>query len=210
MANSSLLLLRYFPDLTDKQQAQFARLLPLYEEWNAQINVISRKDMDAFYVHHVLHSLAIAKALPFEKGTKVLDVGTGGGFPGIPLAIMFPECAFHLVDSIGKKIKVVNEVVAALGLENVTAAHARVETLPDRYDVVVTRAVAPLAQLRQWVQNRFEPRSPMAVRGLIALKGGNLTDEVIEAKVKAQLIPISGLFEEEYFETKTVVWVKAL
>jgi 16S rRNA (guanine527-N7)-methyltransferase len=210
MANSSLLLLHYFPDLTDKQQAQFARLLPLYEEWNAQINVISRKDMDAFYVHHVLHSLAIAKALPFEKGTKVLDVGTGGGFPGIPLAIMFPECAFHLVDSIGKKIKVVNEVVAALGLENVTAAHARVETLPDRYDVVVTRAVAPLAQLRQWVQNRFEPRSPMAVRGLIALKGGNLTDEVIEAKVKAQLIPISGLFEEEYFETKTVVWVKAL
>jgi 16S rRNA (guanine527-N7)-methyltransferase len=210
MANSSLLLLHYFQDLTDKQQAQFARLLPLYEEWNAQINVISRKDMDAFYVHHVLHSLAIAKALPFEKGTKVLDVGTGGGFPGIPLAIMFPECAFHLVDSIGKKIKVVNEVVAALGLENVTAAHARVETLPDRYDVVVTRAVAPLAQLRQWVQNRFEPRSPMAVRGLIALKGGNLTDEVIEAKVKAQLIPISGLFEEEYFETKTVVWVKAL
>lgn len=210
MANSSLLLLHYFPDLTDKQQAQFARLLPLYEEWNAQINLISRKDMDAFYVHHVLHSLAIAKALPFEKGTKVLDVGTGGGFPGIPLAIMFPECTFHLVDSIGKKIKVVNEVVAALGLENVTAAHARVETLPDRYDVVVTRAVAPLAQLRQWVQHRFEPRSPMAVRGLIALKGGNLTDEVIEAKVKAQLIPISGLFEEEYFETKTVVWVKAL
>ena len=210
MANSSSLILKYFPDLTDKQQAQFARLLPLYEEWNAQINVISRKDMDAFYVHHVLHSLAIAKALPFEKGTKVLDVGTGGGFPGIPLAIMFPECAFHLVDSIGKKIKVVNEVVAALGLENVTAAHARVETLPDRYDVVVTRAVAPLAQLRQWVQNRFEPRSPMAVRGRIALKGGNLTDEVIEAKVKAQLIPFSGLFEEEYFETKTVVWVKAL
>ena len=210
MANSSELILKYFPDLTVIQQAQFAQLLPLYVEWNAQINVISRKDMESFYVHHVLHSLAIAKALPFEDGTKVLDVGTGGGFPGIPLAIMFPKCTFHLVDSIGKKIKVVNEVATALGLENVTAAHARVESLPNRYDIIVTRAVAPLSQLKQWVQHKFEPRSPMAVRGLIALKGGNLTDEIIEAKVKAQLIPISGLFEEEYFETKTVVWVKTL
>lgn len=196
--------------MTELQQRQFAQLLPLYEEWNAQINVISRKDMEAFYVHHVLHSLAIAKVAPFEDGTRVLDLGTGGGFPGIPLAILFPNCKFHLVDSIGKKIKVVTEVVAALGLTNVTAEHARVEQLSQRYDVVVTRAVAPLSQLKQWVQNRFEPRSPMAVRGLIALKGGNLTDEIIEAKVKATLIPISDLFTEEYFETKTVVWVKSL
>lgn len=196
--------------MTELQQRQFAQLLPLYEEWNAQINVISRKDMEAFYVHHVLHSLAIAKAAPFEDGTRVLDLGTGGGFPGIPLAILFPNCTFHLVDSIGKKIKVVTEVVAALGLTNVTAEHARVEQLAQRYDVVVTRAVAPLSQLKQWLQNRFEPRSPMAVRGLIALKGGNLTDEIIEAKVKATLIPISDLFSEEYFETKTVVWVKSL
>ena len=166
--------------------------------------------MEAFYVHHVLHSLAIAKAAPFEDGTRVLDLGTGGGFPGIPLAILFPKCTFHLVDSIGKKIKVVTEVVAALGLTNVTAEHARVEQLAQRYDVVVTRAVAPLSQLKQWLQNRFEPRSPMAVRGLIALKGGNLTDEIIEAKVKATLIPISDLFSEEYFETKTVVWIKSL
>ena len=207
--NSSLLL-NYFPELTELQQRQFAQLLPLYEEWNAQINVISRKDMEAFYVHHVLHSLAIAKAAPFEDGTRVLDLGTGGGFPGIPLAILFPNCTFHLVDSIGKKIKVVTEVVAALGLTNVTAEHARVEQLAQRYDVVVTRAVAPLSQLKQWLQNRFEPRSPMAVRGLIALKGGNLTDEIIEAKVKATLIPISDLFSEEYFETKTVVWIKSL
>ena len=196
--------------MTELQQRQFAQLLPLYEEWNAQINVISRKDMEAFYVHHVLHSLAIAKVAPFEDGTRVLDLGTGGGFPGIPLAILFPNCKFHLVDSIGKKIKVVTEVVAALGLTNVTAEHARVEQLAQRYDVVVTRAVAPLSQLKQWLQNRFEPRSPMAVRGLIALKGGNLTDEIIEAKVKATLIPISDLFTEEYFETKTVVWVKSL
>lgn len=196
--------------MTELQQRQFAQLLPLYEEWNAQINVISRKDMEAFYVHHVLHSLAIAKATPFEDGTRVLDLGTGGGFPGIPLAILFPNCTFHLVDSIGKKIKVVTEIVAALGLTNVTAEHARVEQLSQRYDVVVTRAVAPLSQLKQWLQNRFEPRSPMAVRGLIALKGGNLTDEIIEAKVKATLIPISDLFTEEYFETKTVVWVKSL
>ena len=166
--------------------------------------------MEAFYVHHVLHSLAIAKAAPFEDGTRVLDLGTGGGFPGIPLAILFPKCTFHLVDSIGKKIKVVTEVVAALGLTNVTAEHDRVEQLAQRYDVVVTRAVAPLSQLKQWLQNRFEPRSPMAVRGLIALKGGNLTDEIIEAKVKATLIPISDLFSEEYFETKTVVWIKSL
>lgn len=207
---TSSLLLNYFPELTELQQQQFTQLLPLYEEWNAQINVISRKDMEAFYVHHVLHSLAIAKAAPFEDGTRVLDLGTGGGFPGIPLAILFPNCTFHLVDSIGKKIKVVTEVVAALGLTNVTAEHARVEQLSQRYDVVVTRAVAPLSQLKQWLQNRFEPRSPMAVRGLIALKGGNLTDEIIEAKVKATLIPISDLFTEEYFETKTVVWVKSL
>lgn len=210
MANSLSVIQKYFPELTAAQQAQFTQLLPLYEQWNAQINVISRKDMEAFYVHHVLHSLAIAIALPFEDGTKVLDVGTGGGFPGIPLAIMFPNCSFHLVDSIGKKVKVVQEVAQALGLKNVMAEQARAEQLSQRYDVVVTRAVAPLVQLKRWIKGKLEARSPMEVRGLIALKGGNLTDEIIEAEAKARIIPISSLFEEEFFQTKSVVWVKSL
>lgn len=210
MAEDVSLIFRYFSELSARQKKQFAQLLPLYLEWNAQINVISRKDMDAFYVHHVLHSLAIAKAAPFEDGTVVLDVGTGGGFPGIPLAILYPNCTFHLVDSIGKKIKVVNEVVQALGLSNVTAEQARVEQLPHTYDVVVTRAVAPLIQLKQWLRGRLDTKSKRQTRGLIALKGGNLTEEVIEAEMKARLIPIAMLFEGEYFETKSVVWVKSL
>lgn len=210
MTDGLTIVSKYFPDLTERQQAQFAQLKPLYEEWNAQINVISRKDMDSFYVHHVLHSLAIAKAAPFEAGTVVLDVGTGGGFPGIPLAIMFPNCTFHLVDSIGKKIKVVKEVAAAIGLENVTAEQARAEQLPHTYDVVVTRAVAPLAQLKQWLKGRLDAKCKREVRGLLALKGGNLTDEIIEAKVKARLIPVSEFFGEEFFATKSVVWVQVL
>lgn len=201
---------KYFPNLTERQQTQFAQLKPLYEEWNAQINVISRKDMEAFHVHHVLHSLTIAKAAPFEDGTVVLDVGTGGGFPGIPLAIMFPKCTFHLVDSIGKKIKVVQGVADALGLENVTAEQARVEQLPHTYDVIVTRAVAPLSQLKLWLHGRLDTKSRKRVRGLLALKGGNLTEEVIAAKVKARLIPISEMFGEEFFGTKSVVWVESL
>jgi 16S rRNA (guanine527-N7)-methyltransferase len=201
---------KHFPKLTATQQEQFAKLKPLYEEWNAQINVISRKDMDSFYVHHVLHSLAIAKAAPFDDGTVVLDVGTGGGFPGIPLAIMFPTCTFHLVDSIGKKIKVVDGVADALGLENVTAEKARVEHLPHTYDVVVTRAVAPLSTLKHWLRERLDTATWKSVHGLIALKGGDLAAEIAEAKVKAKLIPISDLFEEEFFGTKTLVWVKGL
>jgi 16S rRNA (guanine527-N7)-methyltransferase len=207
---SSDLIKGYFPTITKRQQAQFAQLEPLYRHWNAQINVISRKDMEAFHVHHVLHSLAIAKAAPFEDGTVVLDVGTGGGFPGIPLAIMFPNCIFHLVDSIGKKIKVVNGVAEALGLDNVTAEQARAEQLPHTYDVIVTRAVAPLSQLRTWLRCRLDTGSSRSVRGLIALKGGNLTDEIIEARVKARVVPISDLFDEAFFETKSVVHVKSL
>ncbi|MCF8256264.1 MAG: 16S rRNA (guanine(527)-N(7))-methyltransferase RsmG [Flavobacteriales bacterium] len=201
---------KYFPNLTARQQAQFAQLLPLYEEWNAQINVISRKDMESFYVHHVLHSLAIAKAAPFDDGTVVLDVGTGGGFPGIPLAIMFPNCTFHLVDSIGKKIKVVNGVAEALGLENVTAEQARVELLPHTYDVVVTRAVAPLSQLKQWLRGRLDPKTAKSVRGLLALKGGDLAEEMSAAKMTARIIPIQSFFNEDYFETKSVIWIKGL
>jgi 16S rRNA (guanine527-N7)-methyltransferase len=208
MADDVTVISKYFPSLTEQQKERFSRLKPLYEEWNAQINVISRKDMDAFHVHHVLHSLAIAKVAPFEDGTVVLDVGTGGGFPGIPLAIMFPKCTFHLVDSIGKKIKVVQGVADALELDNVTAEQARVEQLPHTYDVIVTRAVAPLSQLKTWLTGRLDNKSRCAVRGLIALKGGNLTEEVIEARVKARLFPISDFFEEEFFETKSVVWVK--
>lgn len=210
MVDSFALLGHYFPNLTAAQHEQFAQLKPLYEEWNAQINVISRKDMDAFYVHHVLHSLAIAKAAPFDDGTVVLDVGTGGGFPGIPLAIMFPTCTFHLVDSIGKKIKVVNGVANALELENVTAEKARVEHLPHTYDVVVTRAVAPLSTLKHWLYGRLDPATKKSVRGLIALKGGDLAAEIAEAKVKTKLIPVSSLFDEEFFATKTLVWVNGL
>lgn len=201
---------KYFPHLSERQKTQFAQLRPLYEEWNAQINVISRKNMDSFHVHHVLHALAIAKAAPFEDGTVVLDVGTGGGFPGIPLAIMFPHCTFHLVDSIGKKIKVVQGVADALGLDNVTAEQARAEQLPHTYDVIVTRAVAPLSQLKIWVAGRLDTKSQVAVQGLIALKGGNLTEEIIEARVKAKLIPISDFFSEDFFDTKSMVWVKKL
>lgn len=210
MADDPTILQKYFPDLTVEQQRRFAQLKPLYGEWNAQINVISRKDMDAFYVHHVLHSLAIAKAAPFGPGTVVLDVGTGGGFPGIPLAIMFPDCTFHLVDSIGKKIKVVQEVASALGLDNVTAEQARVEDLRHTYDVIVTRAVAPLSQLKRWLRGRLDPRSDQSVRGLLALKGGNLTEEVLESELKARIIPIPILFEEPFFETKSVVWAERL
>ncbi len=198
----------YFPQLTSRQRDQFAQLGPLYHEWNAKINVISRKDIDQLYERHVLHSLGIAKVLAFKDGTDVLDVGTGGGFPGIPLAILFPECRFHLVDSIGKKIKVVEEVASALNLTNVVAQQARAETLPDTYDFVVSRAVTELKEFYGWVKHKFNRHWQHNLRnGILYLKGGDLAAELGEAKVKYKLYPLSDYFEEPFFETKFVVYI---
>lgn len=201
------IILRYFSDLSDTQKQQFAALYDAYEEWNAQINVVSRKDFYLFYERHVFHSLAIAAVADFEDGSRILDVGTGGGFPGIPLAIMFPNCQFHLVDSIGKKIKVVDAVAAQIGLTNVRAQQGRMEQMKDKYDIIVTRAVAPLLKLKNWLNGKLDSKSKKAVTGLICLKGGDLTEEIIEARVKATLYKISDLFDEEFFDTKMVVWV---
>lgn len=201
------IILKYFSGLSEKQKQQFQELYALYDDWNTKINVVSRKDFHVFFEQHVLHSLAIAAVADFESGSKVLDVGTGGGFPGIPLAIMFPECQFHLVDSIGKKIKVVQGVADSLGLENVRAEQVRMEQVKDKYDVIVTRAVAPLLKLKNWLNGKLDAKSSKSVKGLFCLKGGDLTEEIIEARVKANLYNISDLFEEEFFETKKVVWV---
>lgn len=202
------IILKYFTELTDVQKQQLQALYAVYEDWNAKINVVSRKDFHLFYERHVLHSLAIAAVADFEDGTTILDVGTGGGFPGIPLAIMFPACKFHLVDSIGKKIKVANEVAEAIGLTNVTAKQARMEQGKEKYDVIVTRAVAPLAQLKHWLVGKLDGKSKRSVGGLFCLKGGDLTQEIIDARVKANLYDIGSMFEEEFFQTKKVVWVK--
>jgi 16S rRNA (guanine527-N7)-methyltransferase len=199
---------KYFPNLTVKQKDQFAQLEELYREWNAQINVISRKDIDQLYVRHILHSLGIAKAIQFEPNTMILDVGTGGGFPGIPLAIMFPDCQFHLVDSIGKKIKVVNGVAEALGLENLTAEHARAEEVKDKYDFVVSRAVTRLKPFYRWVHDKVKrPGFNSLDNGILYLKGGDLDEELKEAKKPHQLFELSDYFSEDFFETKKVVFV---
>jgi 16S rRNA (guanine527-N7)-methyltransferase len=169
----------YFPELNEIQLSQLEQLKPLYEEWNAQINVISRKDIDNFYERHVLHSLGIAKVMKFKPGTHILDVGTGGGFPGIPLAIMFPKCKFHLVDSIGKKIKVVNEVATSLGLKNVTATHQRAEQVKDKYDFVVSRAVTRLDPFIGWIKTKIKSQNKNELpNGILYLKGGDLTEEL--------------------------------
>jgi 16S rRNA (guanine527-N7)-methyltransferase len=204
----SALIQKYFKDLTQEQVSQFDQLFDLYSFWNAQINVVSRKDIDELYERHVLHSLGIAKFCSFKAGAKVLDVGTGGGFPGIPLAILFPETQFHLVDSIGKKIKVVAEVSAALGLKNVVASHLRAEQVVDKYDFVVSRAVTRLADFYPWVKGKFLKESTHAVpNGILYLKGGDLTDEIAESRLKAELYPLSDYFEEEFFVTKYVVYI---
>lgn len=199
---------KYFKDLSDKQKDQFEKLFELYSFWNAQINVISRKDIEELYERHILHSLGIAKFCSFKKGEKVLDVGTGGGFPGIPLAILFPETQFHLVDSIGKKIKVVSEVAQALGLENVKASHSRAEQITDKYNFVVSRAVTRLADFYPWVRGKFAKENLNAIQnGILYLKGGDLTEEIKESKLKAELYPLSDYFEEEFFDTKYVVYI---
>ena len=201
------LLLKYFPTLTPTQIAQYTQAVSLYEEWNARINVISRKDMEHFVLHHLLHSLGIAKIHTFSAGLKVLDVGTGGGFPGIPLAILYPEVSFHLVDSIGKKIKVVQEVATALGLTNVTSQQARVETLEGQYDYIVSRAVTQMADFYKLTKHLLKPVTHKGdKRGILYLKGGDLTEE-LAAFPSATVYNLSEVFEEDFFETKKVVYL---
>lgn len=203
------LLQRYFDDFTSEQQHQFSLLKGVYTEWNEKINVISRKDIDHFYEHHVLHSLAIAAIAEWKPGTKVIDIGTGGGFPGIPLAIFFPEVQFHLTDSIGKKLKVVDAVVEALQLKNVTTQHTRSEAIRDRkFDYAVSRAVAPLKELWSWGKPLIKKgQNGLLANGLICLKGGDLAQEIFESGVRPRMMPISELFKEPYFQEKYIVHV---
>ena len=199
---------RYFPDLSEVQREQFQRLGELYPHWNAQINVVSRKDIEKLYLHHVLHSLGIAKFTSFVPGTRILDVGTGGGFPGIPLAILFPEVQFHLIDSIGKKIKVVRSVAEELGLQNVEADHIRAEQVDEQYDFVVSRAVTRLAGFYPRVANKFSKNHRNALaNGILYLKGGDLTEELQEARLKSEVFPLSDYFEEDFFDTKQLVYI---
>jgi len=198
---------KYFPDLTKKQIQQFTDLQKLYGHWNAQINLISRKDIDELYTNHVLHSLAIAKVIAFVKGTKILDIGTGGGFPGIPLAILFPEAEFLLVDSIGKKIKVVNEISSAIGLTNVRTMHERAENIKETFDFVVSRAVTNVTDFKKWVKGKFNKKNNNTLNnGILNLKGGDLTNEL--KGIPHQQYNIADFFKEDFFETKKVVYIE--
>ena len=199
------IILKYFPNLSEIQIEQFSKLQELYKDWNLKINVVSRKDIDELYLRHVLHSLGIAKVMEFQPGAKVMDVGTGGGFPGIPLAILFPETQFHLVDSIGKKIKVVNEVKEGLGLENVTTTNGRVEDVKETYDFIVSRAVAQMETFQRWVRHKVHKKQQHKLKnGILYLKGGDLTEE-LALFPKATIYELPKFFEEEFYETKKVV-----
>ena len=201
------LILKYFPNLTEAKIKQFEALEDLYKDWNLKINVVSRKDIDELYLRHVLHSLAIAKIIDFKGGSRILDVGTGGGFPGIPLAILFPECQFHLVDSIAKKIKVVDEVKNGLGLTNVKTSHSRVEDVEGNYDFIVSRAVAAMPTFVHWVKGKIAKKNDHELRnGIIYLKGGDLTEELKDYKT-ARVYNISEFFEEDFFDTKKIVYL---
>lgn len=199
---------KYFPELTDTQKEQFMALYDLYTDWNSKINVISRKDITNLYEHHVLHSLGIAKVINFRPGTEIMDLGTGGGFPGIPLAIMFPDTHFHLVDSIGKKVKVATEIASAIGLKNVTTRHCRAEEEKQLFDFVVSRAVMPLTDLLKIIRKNIKKEQHNALpNGLICLKGGELQNEVMPVKHQTMMYDLKDYFEEEFFETKKVVYV---
>lgn len=200
---------KYFPKLTEKQIKQFSDLYDLYFDWNSKINVISRKDIENLYEHHVLHSLAIAKVLTFRDNTSIMDVGTGGGFPAIPLAILFPECHFHLVDSIGKKIKVANSISDSIGLNNTTFQHARVEEVKTKFDFIVSRAVMPLADLVKLTRKNVDIKNQKNAlpNGLICLKGGELQYEILPFRKESSLFDLSDFFEEEFFLTKKAVYV---
>lgn len=202
------IILKYFPNLSEAQQQQFAALYDLYTDWNSKINVISRKDITNLYEHHVLHSLGIAKVMQFRPETTVMDLGTGGGFPGIPLAILFPETHFHLVDSIGKKVKVATEIANAIGLKNVTTRHCRAEEEKQLFDFVVSRAVMPLTDLLKIIRKNIKKEQHNALpNGLICLKGGELEREVMPVKHQTLMYDLKDYFEEEFFETKKVVYV---
>jgi len=200
---------RYFPNLTQQQQDRFTQLWPLYQDWNSKINLISRKDFEFLYTRHILHSLAIGKVLEFRPGTKILDVGTGGGFPGIPLAILFPECEFTLVDSIAKKIMVVDSIINELKLPNAKAIRARAEDIPGNFDFVVSRAVAQLPEFKAWVWKKITPGGKNALpNGILYLKGGDLKAELKGIKDPTDIFEISDFFKDPYFETKKVVFVQ--
>lgn len=202
------IILKYFPDLTDTQKEQFVALYDLYTDWNSKINVISRKDITNLYEHHVLHSLGIAKVIQFKAGTSVMDLGTGGGFPGIPLAILFPDTKFHLVDSIGKKVRVATEIANAIGLKNVTTRHCRAEEEKQLFDFVVSRAVMPLTDLLKIIRKNISSEQHNALpNGLICLKGGELDREVMPVKHQTIVTDLKDFFSEEFFETKKVVYV---
>jgi len=199
------LILKYFPNLTEDQIQKFEQLESLYQDWNLKINVVSRKDIDELYMRHVLHSLGIAKVITFKDGSKLLDVGTGGGFPGIPLAILFPECSFHLVDSIAKKLKVVEEVVTGLGLTNVKTTHSRVEDIDGKYDFIISRAVAAMPTFVHWVKGKIAKEQNHDLKnGILYLKGGDLSEELQGYKTKT-IYNLSDYFEEDFYETKKVV-----
>ncbi|GGZ77388.1 16S rRNA (guanine(527)-N(7))-methyltransferase RsmG [Algibacter mikhailovii] len=199
------LILKYFTDLTEDQIQKFKQLESLYQDWNLKINVVSRKDIDELYLRHVLHSLGIAKVMSFKAGSKILDVGTGGGFPGIPLAILFPECSFHLVDSIAKKLKVVDEVIEGLGITNVKTTHSRVEAIDDTYDFIVSRAVAAMPTFVHWIKGKIAKKQNHELKnGILYLKGGDLSDELKDYRTTT-IYNLSDYFSEDFYETKKVV-----
>ena len=201
------LILKYFPNLTEAQIHQFEALESLYKDWNAKINVVSRKDIDELYLRHVLHSLAIAKVIEFKDHSSILDVGTGGGFPGVPLAILFPECNFHLVDSINKKLKVINEVCKAIDLTNVRTTHSRVEAIDETYDFIVSRAVTAMPEFTKWIKGKIAKKQLNIFKnGILYLKGGDLSEELKQyTNVKTFLL--SNYFEEDFFETKKLIYL---